>query len=96
MIATGLVMVDPVIGRALFFYLPTLPGALTYQAITFSLELAVLAWLAVRPPMPTAMRRTFLRGIVVFPLVHVGWFTFAQVARWHAFATWFRSLPLTP
>lgn len=96
MIATGLVMVDPVLGRALFFYLPTLPGALTYQAITFSVELLVLAWLVVRPPMPAETRRLFLGGVAVFPVVHVGWFTFAQGATWRSAAEWFRALPLTP
>jgi hypothetical protein len=96
MIATGLVMVDPVVGRALFFYLPPLPGTLTYQAITFSLELAVLAWLAVRPPLTAMMRRQYVRGVMVFPLVHLGWFTLAQGGRWHSFAAWFRALPLTP
>lgn len=96
MIATGLVMVDPVLGRAIYFYLPTLPGALTYQAITFSVELLVLGGLAVRPPLSADLRATYLRGVSVFPLVHLGWFTVAQGPQWHAVATWFRALPLTP
>lgn len=96
MIATGLVMVDPVLGRAIAFYLPPLPNDLLYQAITFSLELAILAWLAWRPPLTVAQRGTYLRGVAIFPVIHLGWFTLAQSPAWVPFATWFRSLPLTP
>lgn len=96
MIATGLVMVDPVVGRVMGFYLPPFSEPLAYQAVTFSLELLVLAWMAWRPPLSAPMRRTYLSGVAIFPIVHAGWFTFAQGPAWTSFATWFRSLPLTP
>jgi hypothetical protein len=95
MIATGLVLVDPVVGRVLFFYAPPLPHALLYQAITFgSVDLILLALLW-RPPLGPRLRRTFMAGAAAFPAAHLGWFTVAQSRLWLPLARWFRALPLT-
>jgi len=45
--------------------------------------------------MAPAARRVFITGVAAFPLLHAGWFTFAQGPAWLRVAEWFRSLPLT-
>jgi hypothetical protein len=45
--------------------------------------------------MAPRQKRIFLMGAAVFPLVHFGWFTYAQRPEWFHVAEWFRRLPLT-
>jgi hypothetical protein len=95
MILTGLPMIDPVIGRILFFFGPALPHPLLYQAITFGVtDLAVVALLFV-PPANRRVRLLYGAPAALFPAVHVLWFTFAQTESWLPVAGWFRRLPLT-
>ncbi len=95
MIATGLVLIDPVVGRLIGFYGPPLPHPLVNQAITYGLTDTILLALLWRPRMPPRQRRLFAVGAAAFPLVHLGWFTLAQSPAWVPFAAWFRALPLT-
>lgn len=95
MILTGLPMIDPVLGRVLFFYGPSLPNPLLYQAITFGLTDIIVLGLLVWPRMSNPLRVIYAVPALFFPLFHLGWFTFAQSRRWLPFAFWFRGLPLT-
>jgi hypothetical protein len=94
MIATGLPMIDPVLGRVLFFYFPALPHPLLYQAITFGItDLILPGMLITRFPEPR-MRASYGVPIAIFPLMHLAWFTVVQGPAWFPVATWFRALPL--
>ena len=95
MIATGLTLIDPVVGRILGFYAPPFANPLHYQLVTFGLCDAVLLALLERPRMAPRQKRIFLLGAAVFPVVHFGWFTLAQRPAWLRIAEWFRGLPLT-
>ena len=95
MIATGLTLLDPVVGRLLGFYAPPFANPLHYQVVTFGLCDVALFALLFRPRMAPRQRRTFALGAAVFPLVHLGWFTLAQGPMWRRAAAWFRDLPLT-
>jgi hypothetical protein len=94
MILTGLPMIDPVLGRILFFYGPSLPNPLLYQAITFGLTDLIVLGLLVWPHIPHRFRTAYGFPAALFPVAHLGWFTLAQSSGWLPFASWFRSLPL--
>jgi uncharacterized membrane protein YozB (DUF420 family) len=95
MACTLILLIDPVLGRLMYFNLPPFPGLLWYQAITFSvtgaLVLALLRSLPARAPGYWSVA-TFA-GVVVtgFAL----WFVVPPTAPWLQFAAWFRGLPLT-
>jgi hypothetical protein len=95
MIATALVLLDPVGGRLLFYYGPPVANPMHVQIVTFGLADLVLLALLWRPRMAPRQRRIYLAGAALFPLVHIGWFTLAQGPEWRPFAAWFRALPLT-
>jgi len=95
MIATGLVLIDPIGSRLLEFHAPESVTPWQRQVVTFVLTDAILLALAWRPRMAPAARRVFITGAAAFPLLHAGWFTFAQGPAWWRVAEWFRSLPLT-
>jgi len=95
MACTALLLVDPVAGRVMGFYLPELPALWQYQAITFGVE-GVLAVALLRSLPPQSQdRRQFGWFVAVFALVQGLWFVLPQTAPWLTFATWFRGLPLT-
>jgi hypothetical protein len=94
MIATGLPMVDPVLGRVLYYHGPQFSNPLLYQLITFGLTDLILLVLLVGPALPRAFLKSFLYPGLAFPIAHLAWFTFAQGPRWLPIASWFRSLPL--
>jgi hypothetical protein len=95
MTATLLTLVDPVLARLLFFYLPPLPELWLYQAITFSLIVAI-AWLLFRSLPPATPHRKTLRAYFVGSTAAlILWFFMPFSAHWLAVASWFRSLPIT-
>jgi hypothetical protein len=95
MACTALLLVDPVVGRVMGFYLPELPAVWQYQVITFGAEFA-LAVALLRSLAPQSQdRRLFGRFLGVFVLVQSMWFVVPYTARWLTFATWFRGLSLT-
>jgi len=94
MIATGLPMIDPVLGRILFFFAPPLPHPLHYQLLTFAFTDALLFALLLRPPLAPSLRSAFLVPAALFPVSHVAWFTIVQRPEWLPVAAWFRRLPL--
>ena len=95
MIATGLTLLDPVVGRLLFYYGPPIANPIHVQLVTFGLCDAILLALLFRPRMASRQRRAFALGAGFFLLVHLGWFTLAQAPGWRRVAVWFRDLPLT-
>ena len=95
MACTLILLIDPVLGRLMYFNLPPLPGLLWYQAITFSvmggLVVLLLRSLPVTAPGYGAVA-TFA-GVALAGLAL--WFVVPPTAPWLQFATWFRGLPLT-
>jgi hypothetical protein len=95
MLLTAIPLIDPVIGRILFFYLPALPHPLLYQAATFSVE-TVLAVLIVFSYQGTGKARGALVAyFVLLVTLEIGWFTFARTGLWLETVAYFRSLPLS-
>lgn len=95
MIATGLTLLDPVVGRLLFYYGPPIANPVHIQLVTFGLADLILLGLLLRPRMAPRQRRVYALGAAFFLLVHLGWFTLAQGPGWRSVAAWFRDLPLT-
>jgi hypothetical protein len=87
-------MVDPVLGRVLYFYAPALPHPLLYQAITFGITDLVLAAMLLLPFPAPRMRLRYALPAALFPLMHLAWFTVVQRPAWQPIAAWFRDLPL--
>lgn len=94
MLATGLPMIDPVLGRVLFYHGPRFSEPLLYQAITFGVTDLVLLALLLLPDLPRESRRLFLIPAIAFPVAHLAWFTVIQGSGWVPIAAWFRALPL--
>jgi len=94
MILTAIPLIDPVIGRIMFFYLPSLPHPLLYQAITFSLATIAAAILVFSYKRSGSPRRALLAYFVLLVVLEIGWFTFAWSETWLSMVAWFRSLPL--
>lgn len=95
MLSTALLLVDPVLARIMYFYLPPLPSEHLYQGITFTLIAAVMACLVKtlprQAPGRTAYRNYCLGAAVVLSL----FFVIPYTGAWLAFVNWFRALPLT-
>jgi hypothetical protein len=94
MLLTAIPLIDPVIGRILFFYLPSLPHPLFYQAITFSLASIVAAVIVFSYKGNGPARSALLGYFVLLAALEIGWFTFARTETWLEAVGWFRSLPL--
>jgi hypothetical protein len=95
MVCTALSMIDPIIGRILFFYLPPLPHPIYYQVITYGLTDLILLRLIYAPGDDLHTRWALRTMFQLFVLTQVLWFTLAPSEWWMLFARWFRSLPLT-
>ncbi len=95
MACTALILVDPVVGRVLGFYVVELPQFWHYQIITFGIETIVLVALVITLEPHTAQRRVFARFAGVYFAVLLLWFFVPNTAAWYAFADWFRRLPLS-
>lgn len=95
MASTALLLVDPVLGRALAFHVIELPQFWHYQLITFALELAVLFAMAHSLPAGSAPRQVFGRFAAFYAAVQLAWFLLPHSPAWLAFARWFRQLPLS-
>lgn len=95
MLLTAMPLVDPVIGRVLFFYFPPLPSPWLYQAVTFSLATATAGLLVFSYRALPTPRRALVTYFALLVALEVGWFTFALTAPWLYVVAWFRGLPLT-
>lgn len=94
MLLTAMPLIDPVIGRILFFYFPALPHPLVYQAITFSIATLTAALLVFSYKGPAAPRRALIRYFVLLVTLEIAWFTLARTGAWFYLVEWFRSLRL--
>ena len=95
MVSTALLLVDPVLARVMFFYLPPLPSESLYQGVTFTLIAVVMAFL-VRSLPPSANGRSWYRNYcLVSILVLALFFIVPHIGAWLDFVQWFRAIPLT-
>lgn len=95
MACTAIALIDPVVARLQFFYLPPLPDPLWYSAVGFALSdlaLAVLWWLDRASRVRGGPYAVMLGAYLAFDLL---WFTLGQTPVWLAVVVWFRALPLT-
>ncbi len=95
MLSTALLLIDPVLARIMYYYLPPLPSVHLYQGITFALIASVMIYLVMSLP-PQAPGRNWYRNycfgtVAVFAL----YFAVPYTGAWLAFVNWFRVLPLT-
>jgi hypothetical protein len=95
MAATATTLIDPVVGRVLFFHFPPLPSAVLYQAITFGIVAAVLVAMQRGLPVPAPGRAAYTRFTAFAVAVLALWFVLPRSDAWLALAAAFRSLPLT-
>ncbi len=95
MIASGLILIDPVASRLLDHHAPPLSNPLHMQAITFGLIDAFLLAMLWRPRMAPRTRTRYALGASAFVLLQLAWFTVVQGPGWLPLAEWFRALPLT-
>lgn len=95
MLLTAIPIIDPVIGRLLFFYLPELPSPWFYQGITFTLAtivagLLVFSYRGNGPP-----KRALVGYFVFLVTLEIGWFTVSLTSQWKQIMHLYRALPLT-
>jgi len=95
MLATAIPLIDPVIGRVLFFYLPSLPHPMAYQAVTFSIATALAAVLVFSYKGPKEPRRALIGYFVFLVTLELGWFTFALTPAWLKLVSLFRDISIT-
>lgn len=95
MAATGLTLIDPVLGRVLGMHVMPDAHPLAFQAITFALTDALFVALVLTLPKGSPGRLPLVAVLALFAAVHAGWFTLAQGPAWAGFADFFRRLPLT-
>ena len=90
-----LLLLDPVLARIMFFYLPRLPLDALYQAVTFTLIAAVMILLVSSLP-PQTPGRTWYRNYCLVTVATLAlFFAVPHTGPWLAFVNWFRVLPLT-
>ena len=95
MAATALLLIDPVISRIMYFYLPPMPSAHLYQAITFSLTVGLLAAMLRMVPASTPGRGAFRNFCLGCAVTFALFFVVPYTSWWARFAQWFRTIELT-
>ncbi len=95
MLSTALLLIDPVLARIMFFYLPPLPVESLYQGITFTLIAVAMAFM-VRSLPPSATGRNWYRNYCLGSVAVLAlFFLVPHTAAWLDFVQWLRHLPLT-
>jgi hypothetical protein len=95
MLLTAVPLVDPVVGRVLFFYFLPLPEPWLYQAVTFTLATVAAGLLVFSYRAQPAPRRALVAYFTLLVALELGWFSLALTAPWLYFVAWFRGFPLT-
>ena len=95
MLLTAMPLIDPVLGRIIFFYFPAMPHPLLYQAITFTIATVTAGLLVFSYKGPSSPRRALIGYFALLVALEIGWFTLARTSEWVSLMAWFRSLPLT-
>lgn len=95
MVSSALLLVDPVLARIMYFYLPPLPSDNLYQVVTFVLIAIVMA-LLVRSTPSFVEGRNWYRSYCIGTLAILAlFFAVPYTSAWLVFVHWFRALPLT-
>ena len=92
MLCTAIPLVDPVLGRIMFFYLPAFPSPWLYQVVTFSVATAIAGILVFTFRGAAPARRALVGYFVVLVVLEVGWFVVSPTATWLEAVRWFRSV----
>ncbi len=95
MMFTAVLLLDPVLARIMFFYLPPLPSEHLYQGITFTLIAAAMVVLVRSMPPQVRGRSSYRNYCLGTALVLALFFAIPYTDAWEAFVNWFRALPLT-
>jgi hypothetical protein len=95
MMCTALGLVDPVVGRVLYFYGPALPDDHYAQLISYLVSAGALVALIVRERHQRAGRVAFPVMLAVTTIVYGLYFSLAHTELWVDFAWWFRGLPMS-
>ena len=95
MAATLLPLLDPVLARLLYFYIPPLPAEYLYQVPSFVLIIAVLTLLARSAPATTSGGVPFAWFSIGASIGLLGFFVIPNTGPWLAFTGWFRALPIS-
>ena len=95
MFLTAVPLVDPVVGRVLFFYFFSLPEPWLYQAVTFTLATAAAGLLVFSYRGQSSPRRVLVAYFALLVALQLGWFSLALTAPWLYVVAWFHDLPLT-
>jgi uncharacterized membrane protein len=95
MASTGLLLLDPVVGRVLAFHVVQRPEFWNYQLATFGVAAAVVLALARTLPPRSQPRLTFAVFAGGYVSVLAGWFFVPHSPAWNSFAQWFRGLAVT-
>lgn len=95
MLLTAMPMIDPVLGRIMFFYFPPLPHPLAYQAVTFSVATLIAAILVFSYRTRSSAGRALIAFFLFYLILEIGWFTITGTSAWLNFVSWYRALPLT-
>jgi hypothetical protein len=95
MACTGLLLLDPVLGRVLAFHVVQLPELWHYQLVTFGAECAVVLARARTLPPRSRPRLAFAVFAGGYVSVLACWFFVPHLPAWKSFAQWFRGLPVT-
>ncbi len=78
MLCTAIPLVDPVLGRVLFFYEPQLPSPWLYQVVTFGVATVVAAALVFTYRGSAPARRALIAYFGVLVTLECGWLSFLR------------------
>jgi len=92
MVCTALALVDPILGRVVFFHFGIEPPQM--QVATYTLVDAILIWLAYADWRSGNGIRVFPAMLAVFVVAQIPTFIFFRMPWWPRFAEWYAALPL--
>ena len=95
MLLTAIPLIDPVLGRILFFNFPALPSPWLDQGVTFSVATILAAILVFSYKGPARSRRALAIYFVALVALELGWFSASLTPQWLEAVRFFRGLPLT-
>jgi len=95
MVSTALLLLDPLLARIMYFYLPPMPSNALYQAVTFTMISVAMAFLAATLP-AAAKGRVWYRNYAIGAVSTLAlFFVIPHTAAWLGIVRWLRNLPIT-